>query len=169
MSMFPNFRECQMPREGNMTEIIKASAGCGCGALRLDVTGVPVVQLVCHCSDCQKFSGMPYVEAAFFQSDQCSVHGQADTITVKGGTGFDKTHYSCTSCKTPLYVTVAALNGAFAIAAKRLVPFKFEPQVRVWVSEKADGVTIPSGILQSPGAPPKEIIDTMVSSFWGTK
>ena len=152
-----------------MTAATKTSARCECGALTLHVKGAPVVQLVCHCSDCREFSGMPYVEAAFFQSDQCSVHGQADATTMKGGTGFDKTHYSCASCQTPLYVTVAALNGALAVMASRILPLKFEPQVHIWTSEKADGVTIPAGITQSSVAPPKEITDTMVSSFWGKK
>lgn len=152
-----------------MTGTTKTSAQCECGALALQIKGAPVVQLVCHCSDCKAVSGMPYVEAAFFRPDGCRVHGQANSTTMKGGTGFDKTQYSCASCQTPLYATIAALNGAWAVMANRLSPFKFEPQVHIWTSEKADGVTIPSGITQSPGAPPKEIADTMVSSFWGTK
>ena len=152
-----------------MTITPKISARCECGALALDIEGAPVVQLVCHCSDCRAFSGMPYVEAAFFQPGGCIVHGQTSSSTMGGGTGFDKTHYSCASCKTPLYVTVAALNGAWAVIANRLSPFEFEPQAHIWTSEKADDVTIPEGITQSSGAPPKEIADVMVSSFWGKK
>ena len=112
---------------------------------------------------------MPYIEAAFFQADGSSVHGDANVTTMKGGTGFDKTHYSCAICQTPLCVTVAALNGATAVMANRLSPFTFEPEAHIWTSEKADGVTIPTGITQSSGAPPKEIADAMVSSFWGKK
>jgi len=152
-----------------MTGTTNTSARCECGALALHIKGAPVVQLVCHCSDCRAFSGMPYIELAFFQPDGLSVHGQASSTTLKGGTGFDKIHYSCASCQTPLYVTVAALNGASAVMANRLSPFKFEPQAHICTSEKANDVTIPAGITQSSGAPPKEIADTMVSSFWGRK
>ncbi|MEH6592280.1 MAG: GFA family protein [Halioglobus sp.] len=151
-----------------MTGTMEISARCECGALTLQIKGEPVVQLVCHCKDCRVFSGMPYIEAAFFQPDGISVRGQASSTTMKGGTGFGKTHYSCASCQTPLYVTVAALNGAAAVMANRLTPFKFEPQVHIWTSEKAHGVTIPEGITQSSGPPPKAIADTMVSKFWGT-
>jgi len=112
---------------------------------------------------------MPYIELAFFQPGGCSVHGKANSTTMRGGTGFDKTHYSCAFCKTPLCVTVAALNGAWAVMANRLSPFNFEPQAHIWTSEKSDDVTIPAGITQSSEAPPKEIAVTMVSSFWGTK
>ena len=152
-----------------MTGTTDTSARCECGALALHIKGAPVVQLVCHCNDCRAFSGMPYSELAFFQTDGLSVHGHASSTTLKGGTGFDKTHYSCASCQTPLYVTVAALNGASAVMANQLSPFKFEPQAHIWTSEKANDVTIPAGITQSPGAPPKEIADNMVSSFWGAK
>ena len=98
--------------------------------------------------------------------DECCVQGKADSMTMKGGTGFEKTHYMCASCETPLYVTVGALNGAFAIIAGRLSPFEFKPAAHIWTSEKVDGVTIPTGMTQAAGAPPKELADAMVASFW---
>jgi hypothetical protein len=112
---------------------------------------------------------MPYTELAFFKPDGCRAHGQSNSTVMKGGTGIDKTHYSCASCQTPLYVVVGALNGALAVMANRISHFKVEPQVHIWTGEKAAGVTIPPGITQSSGAPPKEIAGTMVSSFWATK
>ena len=152
-----------------MTEATTMSAHCQCGALALHIEGAPVAHLVCHCSDCRNFSGMSYVEAAFFKPDACSADGQVDSMTMKGGTGSEKTHYSCALCKTPLYVRVAALNGAWAVMANRLSSFKFEPQAHIWTSEKADDVLIPTGIVQTTERPPKEIVDVMVSSFWGGK
>lgn len=152
-----------------MTGTTMTSAHCQCGALTLHITDVPVVQLVCHCSDCRNLSGMPYVEAAFFKSEACSADGQADTTTVKGRTGSDKTYYSCATCKTPLYVRVAALNGARAVMADRLSPFTFKPQAHIWTSEKADDVQIPTGVAQTLVGPPQEIVDVMVSGFWGKK
>ncbi|WP_138440472.1 GFA family protein [Marinobacter alexandrii] len=152
-----------------MTETTTTSAHCQCGALKLRITDVPVVQLVCHCSDCRNLSGMPYVEAAFFKSDACSADGKVDATTVKGSTGSDKTYYSCAVCKTPLYVRVTALNGAWAVMADRLSPFTFKPQAHIWTSQKADDVQIPTGITQTPERPPKELVDVMVSGFWGRK
>jgi len=66
-------------------------------------------------------------------------------------------------------VTVGALNGAWAVLAHRLAPFNFETQAHVWTSEKSDNVTILAEITQSAKAPPKEIVDMMVSNFWGNK
>jgi len=86
---------------------------------------------------------------------------------MKGGTGFEKTYYSCASCQTQLYATVSALNGAVGIMVNRISPFTFEPELHIWTSEKAEAVTIPADMIQSPVGPPKEIADAMVSSFWG--
>lgn len=149
-----------------MTEIKNTSARCECGALELNIQGPPVVQLVCHCSDCQAFTAMPFSDIVFFKPDQCHVHGQADTMTIKGNSGFDKTHYSCTSCQTPVYVTLAVLNGAVAIIASQLSGFTFEPEAHIWTSEKADNVTIPVEAIQSSGLPPKAMADAMVATFW---
>lgn len=152
-----------------MTEITMTSSHCECGALELHVKHAPVVQLVCHCSDCRSFSGMPYSDLAFFQSDGCSVHGEVSSTTMKGGTGIDKSYHSCTSCKTPLYGTVGALNGAWVILANRLFPFKFEPQAHIWTSEKTDDAMIPAGIAQSAIGVPTDIKEVMLASFWGNE
>jgi len=163
----PNTLRIACTEGKSMTETTRTSAHCACGALALQIDAAPVVQLVCHCKDCRDFSGMPYVEAAFFKADVCSATGQVNSTTLQGGTGSDKTHYSCEICNTPLYVRVAALNGAWAVMASRISSFVFKPQAHIWTSEKADDVSIPAGIAQTPGRPPKEVVDTMVSSFWG--
>jgi hypothetical protein len=149
-----------------MTEVQNLSARCGCGALELTIHGAPVVQLVCHCSDCQAFTAMPFSNIVFFKPDQCHVNGQATTSTFKGNSGFDKTHYACASCQTPVYVAVAVLNGAVAVIASQLLGFTFEPEAHIWTSEKADDVVIPAGALQSSRLPPKVLADSMVSAFW---
>ena len=142
------------------------SARCDCGALRISMSASPAVQLVCHCKECQAFFCQPYAKAAFFEGSDCEVHGQVSTSTLTGGTGSDKTHCACAKCNTPLYVTVSALNNACAVSADRIASFTFEPIVHLWTSQKRAGVTIPSDILQSPGAPPDEVREIMLSRFW---
>lgn len=150
-----------------MSETANVTAQCECGKLTLEITNPPVVQLVCHCADCRAISGQPYTEGVFFAADGCSAQGQSKTQTMKGGSGYDKTYYSCAECGTTLYCTVNALNGACAVMAARLKDFKFEPAAHVWTSEKAEGVTIPKSAIQSPKAPPKEIRNIMLASLWG--
>ena len=152
-----------------MTDVSNTSARCKCGALEIHVDGPPVVQLVCHCSDCQAFTAMPFSDIVFFKPEQCRVAGQTNTTTTQGNSGFDKTHYFCASCQTPVYVTVAVLNGAVAVIASQLSAFTFEPEAHIWTCEKADNVTIPAEAIQSSGLPPKALADSMVAAFWHKK
>lgn len=146
--------------------MMKAIARCDCGALEIHVSNSPIVQLVCHCKDCQKFSGLEFVEGAFFRKEDCRITGNTKHETLRGGTGEDKLQHFCSSCSSPVYVQIQALNGAIAISASRLSPFEFRAEVHVWASQKAEGIKIPEGMTQVPGMPPKEIVGRMINGFW---
>lgn len=146
---------------------MEAQAQCGCGRVTIKVSAAPVAQLVCHCKECRAFTGMPFVKAAFFKRDDCSVSGETRSETVRGGTGAAKQHHCCAACDEPVYVQVEALNGAVAVFGEKLSSFEFVAQAHIWTSEKAPGVAIPDGAPQSAGAPPAEIVDHMVAHFWG--
>ena len=145
---------------------MKVSAHCSCGRLRLTVSSPPVVQLVCHCKECQAFSGLKFVKGAFFKKDDCWIEGQTGIETLTGGTGAEKLHHSCLSCGDPVYVQVRALNDAVAILADKLSPFEFAAEAHIWTSQKADGIEIPSELPQSPSSPPEEVVERMINGFW---
>ncbi len=145
---------------------MEAIARCECGGLELHLSGPPVVQLTCHCKECQEFSGLDYLEGAFFRKENCVIIGSSKSETLQGGTGSEKLHHSCASCGTPLYVQVEALNGAVAISTGRLSPFTFESEVHIWTSQKAEGVEVPSDTPLTLGPPPDDIVERMINGFW---
>lgn len=146
---------------------MNAIARCECGALEVHVSGPPVVQLTCHCRDCQAFSGQDCVAGAFFRKESCRITGSSRSESLHGGTGSEKRHHACAVCGTPLYVEVEALNGAVAILAGRLAPFSFQSEVHVWTSQKAAGSGIPADARQVPGPPPEDVVQRMMKGFWG--
>ena len=150
-----------------MTENTTISAKCECGQLSLEIETSPVAQLVCHCADCRSVTGLPYIEIAFFVPGGCEAHGQSRPITMKGGSGIDKTYFSCSECGTALYATIGALNGAWAVVASRLSPFRMESKLHIWTSEKASGVDIPQSAIQAPKGPPESVRNIFRSSFLG--
>lgn len=152
-----------------MTENAKISAKCECGQLSLEITASPVAQMVCHCSDCRSVTGLPYTGIAFFAPDGCEAHGQSRPITMKGGSGKDKTYFSCRECGTALYATVGVLNGAWAVISSRLSPFKVDSQLHIWTSEKASGVEIPASATQAPKGVPESVRNVFRSSFFGKR
>jgi hypothetical protein len=145
---------------------MEASMRCGCEEFQLVVSKPPVVQLVCHCNDCQAFSGLKFVKAAFFRKNDCHIVGQTSVEIVVGGTGAEKLHHFCTFCGEPVYVQIKALNDAVAIFADKLSPFDFAAEAHIWTSQKAGGNEIPSQVPQSLGSPPEEIVKRMINGFW---
>lgn len=44
--------------------------GCFCGRIRFRVMGEPLATTACHCRDCQRFGGAPFLPGAIFRADQ---------------------------------------------------------------------------------------------------
>jgi hypothetical protein len=47
----------------------RIEGACLCGAIRYRVDGLPVQTTLCHCADCRRASGAPYVAWTFFRAD----------------------------------------------------------------------------------------------------
>ena len=59
-------------------------AKCRCGAIALKITGKPVVQLYCHCDDCQAAHGAAYVLSAIYPASAVEVErGKPTPMVVK--------------------------------------------------------------------------------------
>jgi hypothetical protein len=59
-------------------------AQCRCGAIELKIAGEPVVQLYCHCDDCQSALGAAYVPAAVYPAEAVEVvRGKPTPMIVK--------------------------------------------------------------------------------------
>ena len=63
-------------------------AQCRCGAIGLKIAGEPVVQLYCHCDDCQAAHGAAYVPAAIYPAHAVEVvRGKPAPMVVKATSG----------------------------------------------------------------------------------
>ncbi len=152
-----------------MIEHTKLSAQCDCGQLSVNVATAPVAQLMCHCSDCRGATGLPCVEIAFFAPSGCEAQGKSQPLTMKGGSGIDKTYFSCSECGETLYATVGALNGAWAVIARRLSALKLDVNLHIWTSEKVSEIDIPVSATQSPKGVPEAVRKLFIASFFGKR
>jgi hypothetical protein len=81
---------------------IEQPCACACGASRLDVSGRPLVRLLCHCTICKSFNRQPYADVTAFW---------AGSITLRDGHQIEFKRYRlppaarrgrCRSCSAPV-------------------------------------------------------------------
>jgi hypothetical protein len=108
---------------------------CLCGAVTYTADAEPVVQAVCHCTDCQRQTGNPFSVIVGVPRDAFSVEG--DTLASFATIGEDhggETHRNfCTTCGAPVYSVAAVLPELIFIKAGSLDDASWlEPAVEAW-------------------------------------
>jgi hypothetical protein len=97
------------------------SIPCRCGAVEIEISAEPLVQLYCHCDDCQAVHGAAYVpESVYPASGVKVVRGEPVAWKLKRNP-----RVTCGKCGTRLFIDVVAMklrgvNGAL------LPPEKFK-------------------------------------------
>jgi len=99
---------------------------CHCGNVKITLTGEPVVDLYCHCTDCQRIAGagcVPY-----------SVYPEAAVTVTEGKTMRwalkNNPRTRCASCGTYLFGHPEGM-GVHGISAYLLPPGTFKPQMHI--------------------------------------
>ncbi len=113
--------------------------GCHCGQARYEVLGEPQHISICHCSDCRKSSGAPFVSWAAFASADFTASGDIASFN-SSGTAF---RHFCLKCGTGLfYVNEAVLPGLVDIQSCTLdKPEALTPQAHVQAAEQLQWTT----------------------------
>ena len=82
---------------------VELAAACACGAVRVVVSGIVHVMLLCSCEDCQKATGAGHSAAAFVDATDLSTTGPMKSYARSADSGATLTRYFCPECGTPIY------------------------------------------------------------------
>ena len=108
---------------------------CLCGNITYSADAEPVVQVVCHCADCQRQTGGPFTVVVGVPREAFTVEG--DTLgtfmTVGEDHGGETQRSFCTACGAPVFSIAAALPELALIKAGSLDDASWlEPTLEVW-------------------------------------
>ena len=113
---------------------------CTCGAVHFSSQAEPVVQLICHCTDCQEATGAAFARTAFFRTKTCQIVGDLVVRRFVAASGHATTRESCSKCHALMFDRSEGFPTLVGVMADRLnAPFMFRPACHVWTrSQRAD-------------------------------
>lgn len=92
-----------------------AVARCSCGQLAVELEGDPVLNALCHCSDCCRRTGSAFGWQAYFLEGQVKeTRGTAKSRAVP--VAEPQTRHFCPDCGTTLWWTSGTAPGMVGIA-----------------------------------------------------
>jgi hypothetical protein len=103
---------------------------CPCKSVELEVSGEPVAQFWCHCTDCQQVHGAAYVAEAIYQAGDVQVV-KGDTIAFALKT---TPRISCAKCGTRLFADLPEI-GMRGLSGYLLPAGSFKPQFHLNCAE----------------------------------
>jgi hypothetical protein len=83
---------------------MKIDGGCHCGSIRYEAEVDPATVVVCHCTDCQMFSGSAFRTVVLTKPGTFALLAGAPTVYVKTAeSGNRRQQTFCPTCGTPIY------------------------------------------------------------------
>jgi hypothetical protein len=113
------------------------SGGCACGAIRYESSAEPAMMLNCHCRDCQRSSGGPFVSFVVVPKEGFKfVQGSPRFYDSPSDAGGHVHRGFCSDGGSPVMGKVDVAPDIVAIRSASLdAPSLFQPQMDVWTSD----------------------------------
>jgi hypothetical protein len=111
-----------------MTDRTERRAGCVCGKVRITASGEPLRRSLCHCLDCRKSHGAPFVAFAIYPRDAVVVTGETRAhVTDKG-----YARHVCAACGSPVFALEARGNEIELYSGSFDETSIFAPTYELW-------------------------------------
>src|SRR5262245_30274650 len=89
----------------------KITGGCLCGAVRYSAEADPTSATVCHCRDCQKFTGSAFAALVMVPKEKLTISGSLKTFSSVGGSGNPILRQFCPECGSSIAEEPAGRPG----------------------------------------------------------
>lgn len=126
-------------------------ASCQCGQLRVEVPGPTPAVVACHCRACQKRSGSPFGEAAYWPHADVTIAGEARQFDRSTDLGGVFSQFFCPVCGSTVYMR-GTKNPSMTGVPIGLFddPHAMQPIRSVWEESRHPWVEIPTALQHFP-------------------
>ena len=124
---------------------------CACGQIHYQCEAEPYQVFYCHCLDCQKISGAPFLVNAVFPTEGLDISGRVSHWTRDSHGGGGVEYGFCATCGTTLFGAPSNYPSVMLVATGTMAqPELLAPMAHVWVSRKQAWLTIADDLPQFP-------------------
>jgi hypothetical protein len=132
----------------------KFTGSCLCGAARYECSAEPVFAGNCHCRDCQKFSGSPFVSMMAVPVGALKINGAIKYYDRKADSGNTFSRGFCVECGAHMFGKSSRLPQLVVITAGTLDdPSWFRPAMDFYVSSAQPWDHMDPGLPKFPKLP----------------
>lgn len=111
------------------------TGGCLCGRVRYTATGEPAFSGICHCRNCQRFTGSAFETTIGFPTSSVSVLGDLKTYDEISDAGRALHRRFCPNCGSGVLVEADAFPGVTIFLAGSLDdPTAYKPTMELFCS-----------------------------------
>ena len=106
---------------------------CMCGAARYTCKTEPVATVVCHCLDCQKYTGSAFSTALFFLKTDVDITGELKSFDKGTDAGNVMTRMFCGTCGSHITEVTNGFPDHVVVHAGTLDdPTRVKPDAQCW-------------------------------------
>jgi hypothetical protein len=132
-----------------MTVMAEIAGGCLCGKVRYSASGDPAFVGICHCRDCQKFTGSAFAVVIGVPKPAFSLQGKVSTYSKTGDTGKSIERQFCPECGSSIADEASALPSVVMISSGTLDdPSWVKPAMQIYCDSAQPWVEL-GGEMQS--------------------
>jgi len=123
-------------------------ARCQCGSLTAAIADDARAMIVlCHCLDCQRRSGSPFGEIAYYPEEAVELSGEAREFTRPTDMGNSFITGFCPTCGSTLYARASKYPEILGITVGTIADPAFPPPARsVYEQSRHPWLPMPSGL-----------------------
>lgn len=130
------------------------AGGCLCGKVRYSASGEPAFVGVCHCTDCQKFTGSAFAVVVGVPKDALTIEGTLSTYGKPGDTGQTIERKFCPNCGASVADEAAALPGIVMLGVGTLDDTSWvQPAMQIYCDSAQPWVSLEGEMHRFPRMP----------------
>ena len=130
------------------------TGGCLCGSVRYTARTEPIFFSLCHCRDCQKFTGSAFGTLLGVARDSIEISGTLKTFTKVADSGNPIARHFCPECGSSIIEEPARRPGLVILNAGTLDdPTAVKPAIEIFCDRALPWVPPASGTKRFPGMP----------------